>query len=188
MDIEGLAFGLGRTSLVTARASGRIVGFMKVPAKIPEKISAAYGKAKAVRLKAHAPYSKFQVGAALVGGKSLITGCNVENASYGGTVCAERIAIFKAVSEGAIEGVSDVVVVTDAPEPAYPCAFCLQVMAEFFDPSLRIWLADLREVRSVHKFGDLLPHPFGPKQLSDAQVVETRSAGGASVGKSGRRK
>jgi len=142
--------------------------------KVPAKISAAYAKAKAVRLKAHAPYSKFQVGAALVGGKSVTTGCNVENASYGGTVCAERIAIFKAVTEGSIESVTDVVVVTDAPEPAYPCAFCLQVMAEFFEPSVNVWLADLREVRSVHRFGDLLPHPFGPRQLGDARKVSGR--------------
>lgn len=155
--------------------------------KVPSKISAAYEKAKAVRLKAHAPYSKFQVGAALVG-KSVVTGCNVENASYGGTVCAERIAIFKAVSEDAIQGVSDLVIVTDAPEPAYPCAFCLQVMAEFFDPSVKIWLGDLKSVRSVHSFGELLPHRFGPKELGEARAAERRSAPGASIGKSGRRK
>jgi homotetrameric cytidine deaminase len=159
--------------------------------KVPAKISVAYEKALAVRLKAHAPYSKFQVGAALVG-RSVVTGCNVENASYGGTVCAERIAIFKAVSEGVIEGATDIVVVTDAPEPAFPCAFCLQVMAEFFEPSLRVWLGDLKGVRSMHTFGELLPHPFGPKQLGDARVAakapERRSPAGASVGKAGRRK
>ncbi len=159
--------------------------------KVPAKITAAYGRAKAARLKAHAPYSKFQVGAALVG-PSVTTGCNVENASYGGTVCAERIAIFKAVSEGVVEGVTDIIVVTDAPEPAYPCAFCLQVMAEFFDPSLRVWLGDLKGVRSMHTFGELLPHPFGPKQLGDAREaaaapIERRSRAGASGSGSGRK-
>jgi homotetrameric cytidine deaminase len=141
--------------------------------KVPAKITAAYEKAKAVRLKAHAPYSKFQVGAALVG-RSVVTGCNVENASYGGTVCAERIAIFKGVSEGALDGVTDLVVVTDAPKPAYPCAFCLQVMAEFFDPSLRVWLGDLKGVQSMHTFGELLPHPFGPRELNGARKTGRR--------------
>jgi homotetrameric cytidine deaminase len=150
--------------------------------KVPAKISVAYDKAVDVRRKAHAPYSKFQVGAALVGRK-VTTGCNVENASYGGTICAERTAILKAVSEGAIAGVTDLVVVTDAPEPAYPCAFCLQVMAEFFEPSLRVWLGDLKGVRSMHTFGELLPHPFGPKQLGDA-----REAAAVVGSKAGRRK
>jgi cytidine deaminase len=137
--------------------------------KIPAKIAEAYELAKSTRLNAHAPYSGFHVGAALVGTRQIVTGCNVENASYGGTVCAERIAIFKAVSEGAAT-FSDIVVVTDAPEPAFPCAFCLQVMAEFFSPGVRVWLGDLGEVRSMHKFGDLLPYRFGPKQLRDANA------------------
>ena len=147
--------------------------------KVPAKIASAYQKALAVRLKAHAPYSKFQVGAALVG-RSVVTGCNVENASYGGTVCAERIAIFKAVSEDSVKTVTDLIVVTDASEPAFPCAFCLQVMAEFFDPSLKVWLGDLKDLRSIHTFGELLPHPFGPMQLGDAR--------NSIRGKAGRRK
>jgi homotetrameric cytidine deaminase len=157
--------------------------------KTPAAITKAYQKAKAVRLKAHAPYSGFQVGAALVCGRAgaasapVVTGCNVENASYGGTVCAERIAIFKAVSEGAAS-FSDIVIVTDAPEPAYPCAFCLQVMAEFFDPSVRVWLGDLKGIRSRHRFGDLLPHPFGPKQLREAGA----GRGARSGSKAGARK
>lgn len=137
--------------------------------KIPAKVSKAYQAALVTRLNAHAPYSSFKVGATLIAGGNLVTGCNVENASYGGTVCAERIAIFKAVSEGA-SAFSDIVVVTDADEPAFPCAFCLQVMAEFFEPSTKIWIGDLVKIKSMHTFGELLPKPFGPKQLKDARA------------------
>ena len=59
---------------------------------------------------------------------------------------------------------------TDAPVPAFPCALCLQIMAEFFNPSVRVWLADLSSIRSVYTFGELLPHRFGPKELAAAPV------------------
>ncbi len=139
--------------------------------KVAPKIAEAYEKARTTRLNSYSPYSKFKVGAALVtkSGK-FITGCNVENASYGGTVCAERTAILKAISERET-AFSDIVVVTDAAEPAFPCAFCLQVMAEFFDPETKIYLADTEGVRSVHKFKSLLPKPFGPMQLKTAKAT-----------------
>ncbi len=138
--------------------------------KISKAIQSAFELAKETRKNAHAPYSKFQVGAGLITSDgSVITGCNVENASYGGTVCAERIAIFKAVSDNQTK-FTDIVVVTDAAEPAYPCAFCLQVMAEFFKPDTKIWVADLKNIHSVHKFKELLPIPFGPKQLANAKA------------------
>lgn len=139
--------------------------------KVSPKIAEAYEKARATRLNSYSPYSKFKVGAALVSKSGeYITGCNVENASYGGTVCAERSAILKAVSERQTS-FSDIVIVTDAAEPAFPCAFCLQVMAEFFDPETKIYLADTEQVRSVHKFKSLLPKPFGPAQLKDAKAT-----------------
>ena len=123
-----------------------------------------------MRKAAHAPYSGFRVGAGLVGkGGKLFGGCNVENASYGGTVCAERVAILKAVSEGTTE-FSDIVVVTDAKEPAFPCAFCLQVMAEFFEPETRVWVGNLKGMTSMHEFSELLPKPFGPRQLKKANT------------------
>lgn len=161
-----------------------VVVLSSVPSTLPPKILKAFASAKAVRLNAHAPYSKFQVGAGLVTSNgTVVTGCNVENASYGGTVCAERIAIFKAVSEKQTT-FSDIVVVTDAAEPAYPCAFCLQVMAEFFDPETKIWVADLNAVRSVHTFKDLLPKPFGPRQLTDARATADSSVSVKSLKKS----
>ncbi len=147
-----------------------MIGAMAQLLKIPKAVQSAFKLAKETRKNAHAPYSKFQVGAGLVtSGGDVVTGCNVENASYGGTVCAERIAIFKAVSEEQTK-FTDIVVVTDAAEPAYPCAFCLQVMAEFFKPDTKIWVADLKYIHSVHKFKELLPIPFGPKQLAKARA------------------
>jgi cytidine deaminase len=97
------------------------------------------------------------------------SGANVENASYGGTICAERVAILKAVSEGR-RGFTDVVVVTDADVPAAPCAICLQTMAEFLAPESRIWVADLSRVHFSRTLADLLPVRFGPSELANAKL------------------
>lgn len=137
------------------------------PKALDGVVRKAFALAKAMRKRSHAPYSKFRVGAALIGPKGrLIGGCNVENASYGGTVCAERVAILRAVAEGAgkIEGV---VVVTDAKKPAFPCALCLQVMAEFLKPSTPIFVADTKAIRYRATFEELLPHRFGPSELAE---------------------
>ena len=145
-------------------------------ASIPVNIREAHLAAVEVRGLAYAPYSKFQVGAAiLTSDHQMVVGCNVENASYGGTVCAERVAIWKSVSEGVRE-FTDIVVVTDAPSPAFPCAFCLQVMAEFFEPETKIWIADLSRIHGVHEFKDLLPQPFGPRQLNEAREAAEKLA------------
>lgn len=137
------------------------------------KVTAVTGKAHKVakesRKNSYSPYSKFKVGAGLVTSSGKIYGgCNVENASYGGAVCAERVAITKAVSEGQ-KRFREIVVVTDSDQPAYPCAFCLQTMAEFFDPDTMIYIANTKKVVSGHRFIDLLPKPFGPKQLKEAR-------------------
>jgi cytidine deaminase len=130
-----------------------------------EIVGQLFEAALATREGAHAPYSKFKVGSALaIKGGGYVTGCNVENASYGATVCAERVAIWKAVSEGA-DQFTDIVIVTDSKVPASPCAQCLQVMAEFFEPDAKIWLGDLKSIKECYSFEELLPRPFGPKQL-----------------------
>ncbi|MES2856021.1 MAG: cytidine deaminase [Bdellovibrionota bacterium] len=141
--------------------------------KISPLVQKAFKAALSTRARAHAPYSKFKVGAALVTtAGEIFTGCNVENASYGGTVCAERTAILKAVSEGE-KKFSTIVVVTDAKNPATPCAFCLQVMAEFLPPKATIWIGDLKGLKTSYTFAELLPHPFGPNQLKDARATAT---------------
>jgi cytidine deaminase len=94
-----------------------------------ETVEVLVGKALEAREKAHAPYSKYKVGAALLAKSGAIyTGCNVENASYGLTVCAERVAICKAVSEGEKDFLAIAVATSNG---APPCGACLQVMAEF---------------------------------------------------------
>ena len=121
-------------------------------------------KAVEARKLAYAPYSHFRVGAALLAKDGRIfTGCNVENASYGLTVCAERVALFKAVSEGAREFLA--IAVACGEGPCAPCGACRQVLYEFA-PDLLVIMAD-GEGKSWcrAKLSELLPHGFGPKDL-----------------------
>jgi cytidine deaminase len=105
------------------------------------------------RERAYAPYSKFAVGASLLAGGEVVVGCNVENLSYGLTICAERVAIGAAVAAGVRE-LEAVVVVADTEVPVSPCGACRQVLAEFGDPL--ICLANRRE-RLVFRLSELLP-------------------------------
>ena len=147
--------------LVTSPARAR----RSVPLR-PE-IRTAWKAAVEVRERAYAPYSEFQVGASVIGGRGrMYSGCNVENASYGATICAERNAMLHAVAEGETEW-TDVVVVTDMQPPACPCALCLQVLSEFAAPDAKVWLADLKGVQEVVPLRELLPRHFGPRELSD---------------------
>jgi len=120
--------------------------------------------ARAAREHAVAPYSGFKVGAALetVDG-AIITGCNVENASYGLTICAERVAMFKALSEGHRQFVR-IAVVADTVAPTSPCGACRQVLWEF-GPDLEVILANLTELTGRHRMVDLLPHAFSGRLL-----------------------
>jgi cytidine deaminase len=123
----------------------------------------AIAAAKRARARAYAPYSKFKVGAAIVTGSGrIVEGCNVENASYGATVCAERTAILTAVATHGEAAVQMVVVVAEGKGAVPPCALCLQVMAEFLKPSTPIILADENGVLERTTFAALLPRPFGP--------------------------
>ncbi len=133
---------------------------------LPTAIEKAWSLAVRTRQNAYAPYSKFQVGAALIDDKGAMhPGCNVENASYGGTICAERNAMLRAVADGA-KSVKDVVVVTKMNPPAPPCAMCLQVLSEFATEQTRVWLADLDGVKESLLLSELLPRHFGPKALA----------------------
>jgi cytidine deaminase len=108
--------------------------------------------------RAYAPYSKFLVGAVLVGKDGRIfAGCNVENISFGLTICAERNAVFAAVAAGCRE-FEKIVIVADTEVPASPCGACRQVLAEF-DPDLEIVLANFRGQTEMFRLSQLLPRP-----------------------------
>lgn len=109
-----------------------------------------------------ASYSKFKVGAAILSARTgrIYTGCNIENSSFGATVCAERNAIFHAISEEGAIGIDLLVVVTDENPPSPPCALCLQVLAEYVKSDTPILLVDLKGNEVEYRFGELLPHPF----------------------------
>ena len=116
--------------------------------------------ALAARNNAYAPFSSFRVGAAVrARSGSIFSGCNVENRSFGATICAERFAVGAAISAGEtrIEGVA---VITDTSPPSPPCGLCLQVLAEFGDADLPILLRNLQGEELESRLGDFLPHPF----------------------------
>jgi concentrative nucleoside transporter, CNT family len=120
--------------------------------------------ARAARENAHAPFSNFKVGAALeTADGRVVTGCNVENATYGLTVCAERVAVFKALSEGHRK-FTRVAVVADTAEPTPPCGACRQILWEF-GGDLEVLLGNLTGEKARHRLKDLLPYPFDARFL-----------------------
>lgn len=122
-------------------------------------------KAIEARSKAYVPYSKFQVGAAvLTSNDHVFLGCNVENASYGLTNCAERTAIFKAVSEGDTE-IKAIAIVGDTEGPISPCGACRQVIAEFATDDTKIYLANLNGVVTETTISEILPGYFSSKDM-----------------------
>ena len=131
-----------------------------------EKLIAA---ARAVRLNALARYSNFLVGAAIESAEgAIVTGCNIENATFGLTVCAERVAIFKAVSEGA-RGFVKIAVVADYDSVTPPCGCCRQSLWEFAGPGTKIILANLAGAVRRIDIEELLPLPFDASFLEDVR-------------------
>jgi cytidine deaminase len=121
--------------------------------------------ARRARRHAHAHYSGFKVGAALETSNGLvITGCNVENATYGLTICAERVAMFKALSEGH-RRFTRIVVVGDTAAPTPPCGACRQILWEF-GGDLEVILANLRRETGRYALSALLPLPFDDRLLT----------------------
>lgn len=115
--------------------------------------------ALSVMRNAYAPYSNFKVGAVVKTKRgSVYTGVNIENASYGLTICAERVAVFKAVSEGDSE-IEEVVVAVDSKEPVAPCGACRQVIAEF-NPHARIVMVNTKGMKKETTLDKLLPDVF----------------------------
>lgn len=120
--------------------------------------------ALAVRENAFAPYSKFKVGAAIEdGGGRIHTGCNVENATYGLTLCAERVAVFKAISEG-VRQFRRIAVAADTEVLTPPCGACRQILWEFCG-DVEIVLVNPRGKTETHRLKDLFPKPFDVSYL-----------------------
>ncbi|MFP5109752.1 cytidine deaminase [Neobacillus sp. C211] len=115
---------------------------------------------------AYAPYSKFKVGAALLSKDGQVYhGCNIENAAYSMTNCAERTALFKAYSEGVTQ-FNSLVVVADTEGPVSPCGACRQVISELCDAEMEVVLTNLKGDILKLKVKDLLPGAFSPKDLN----------------------
>ncbi len=120
--------------------------------------------AREARQRARASFSHFKVGAAIETTDGRITtGCNIENATYGLTVCAERVALFKAVSEG-LDSFRRIAVVADTEAPTPPCGPCRQILWEFAG-DIEVILANLKEEKGRYRLSDLLPLPFDSRLL-----------------------
>lgn len=128
----------------------------------PSDLDEAWKVALAARKNAYAPYSQFKVGAALklVNEDTIIPGCNVENASYGATICAERSAIVSACTQFGKLQIAYVVIVTGESKPTVPCALCLQVIAEFSTPNTLVFSGNEAGITGKWHFKELLPKPF----------------------------
>jgi len=115
---------------------------------------------------AHAPYSRFNVGAALIASDGRVfTGCNVENSTYSLSVCAERVAVLKAVSEGSLQ-IARIAVVADTDRPTPPCGSCRQMMWEFGKPDTEVLLANLKGEVQKSTLAELYPLSFDSTFLS----------------------
>ncbi|HEX3644215.1 MAG TPA: cytidine deaminase [Vicinamibacterales bacterium] len=144
------------------RAGNRRLG----PRRVKDRAGAVDLVAAARRAREHADaaFSHFKVGAALEAGDgSVITGCNIENATYGLTICAERVAMFKAISEGH-RVFTRIAIVADTEAPTPPCGACRQILWEF-GGNLDVQLANLTEEKGRHHLKDLLPLPFDARLL-----------------------
>ncbi len=131
-------------------------------ARRPPDRRALIAAARAAARRAHAPYSKYRVGAAVLTERGVVvTGCNVENASYGLTNCAERVAVGAAVAGGA-RRILAVAIAASGPRAPTPCGACRQVLAEFAGPDTPVYVTLTRTNASVagYRLGDLLPHAF----------------------------
>ena len=138
-----------------------------MPTPLSPEVERLVAQARLARGRAIATFSGFKVGAALETATGrIITGCNIENATYGLTLCAERVAMFKALSEGHRDFVR-VAVVADTARPTPPCGPCRQILWEFRGANgdgrpldTEVILANLDEVTATFRLTDLLPHPF----------------------------
>lgn len=121
----------------------------------------------AARANAYAPYSHYQVGAAVLADSGRVyTGCNIENASYGLTICAERVALGTAIAAGERHFLA-LAIAGGEGTPSMPCGACRQFITEWAEPSLKVTVVSGLGEQVDLTLGDLLPHPFGPKSLKE---------------------
>jgi cytidine deaminase len=148
----------------------------KAPARRPTRrgrptrtmLAAMTALAREARERAHAPYSRFRVGAALkTRTGEIVTGCNLENASYGLTICAERVAVFKAVSEG-LDDFDVIAVVADSRRLTPPCGPCRQILWEYCGDVL-VHMSDLKGRSRTMRLRELLPMPFDSDSLGTSR-------------------
>lgn len=133
---------------------------------LPEQIDQLLTAARSARRHARCRYSGFAVGAALWTTEGrCITGCNVENASYGLTVCAERVALWKALSEG-LDRFLAIGIVADTAAPTPPCGPCRQLLWEYAG-NVAVYLGNLASLQVHFELATLFPHPFDDRQLQD---------------------
>ena len=133
--------------------------------EISPQVKRNWREACKVRKNSHSPYSGFKVGAAFSHKSKVVTGTNVENASYGAAICAERAAICTAISEFGKLDMQDLVIVTDAKNPTPPCGMCLQVMSEFAPRHMRIWLGNSKRILVKTHLSALLTTPFKSENM-----------------------
>ena len=133
---------------------------------LPKEAVALFKAALKAQKNAQAPYSGYLIGSGvrMKNGK-VFGGCNVENASYGGTVCAERNAIFSAVAASGSQAIQEILVISNEKIPWPPCGFCRQVIAEFALPTTQIFAANPQGHWKMWLFKDLMPEAFTPEHL-----------------------
>ena len=135
-----------------------------------EEIQNAFKLAQGTRERAHAPYSGLKVGAAIKVRQQSewITGCNMENVSYGGTLCAERTAMGAVVSKYGFSEIEALVLTSTSPNGVIPpCGLCLQVLSEFCKADFPVYLGDADQLREKRMFSELYPHFFSADMLPD---------------------
>lgn len=136
---------------------------------VPDDVLNSYQKALEAQNNSYSPYSNFPVGAAFKfkGIDKVYTGCNVENISFGGTICAERSAIVSAVSNEGTHSIEYAIVVADTKEATLPCAICLQFMSEFTKEDFPVYLGNKTGLLKKYTFRELLPHSFNTLHEKD---------------------
>ncbi|MBX6353642.1 MAG: pyrimidine-nucleoside phosphorylase [Thermoflavifilum sp.] len=151
--------------LILGRVDANAASASSAPGESPD-LDALVAAAAAARANAYVPYSGFAVGAALLlADGRIITGVNVENASFGLTNCAERTALFRAVAETGRPQIRAVAVVADSPQPVSPCGACRQVLSEWCDPDVPVMLANLEGAQRQTTVAALLPGAFDRRQM-----------------------